>query len=359
MLEKYLEDLEKRIDSETEDKLLSEWREFTDGKFRGDIFCPQRTRKIPSKIKWPKVTVNQALFDVEQMLLQQFSACSYCLENAGGAIMNVRSNYGSSIIPSVLGAEDFIMADELNTLPTTKPLNGGKKTIMEMIKKGVPDLNTGCGAKVFETGKRFVEILKDYPKARKYIKIYHPDFQGPLDNCEVLWGSELFIDIIDEPQLVKDFLSLITETYTALMKKWTMIVPFEGEYSTHWNMLHKGHIMLRIDSAMNISPEMYGEFVVPYDQKLLDIFGGGGIHFCGRGDHYIEQLSKMKGVYAVPMSQPHLNDMDKIYRNTVDKGIKLIGFSRDAAEKALAAGRNLRGNVHCWEAAGKNKQGGL
>lgn len=359
MLEKYLEDLEKRIDAEAEKKLHREWLEFTDGNFRGDIFSPKRIKKRATELKWPEVTVNQALSDMEQMLLQQFAGCSRCLEEGNGAIMNIRSNYGSSIIPSVLGAEDFIMADELNTLPTTRPLNGGKKTIMEMIKKGVPDLNTGCGSKVFEAGALFAEILKDYPKARKYIHIYHPDFQGPLDNCEVLWGSELFIDIIDEPQLVKDFLFLITETYTALMNKWIKTVPSEGKYSTHWGMVHKGHIMLRIDSAMNISPEMYGEFVVPYDQKLLDAFGGGGIHFCGRGDHYIEQLSLMKGVYAVPMSQPHLNDMEKIYENTVDKEIKLIGFSREAAEKALASGRNLHGNVHCWEAAAKNKQGGL
>jgi hypothetical protein len=69
------------------------------------------------------------------------------------------------------------------------------------------------------------------------------------------------------------------------------------------------------------------------------------MHFCGRGDHYIEAICEMKGITAVAMSQPHLNDMEVIYRNTVDKGIKLVGFDWGAAH---APGRDLRGQVQCF-----------
>ena len=55
-------------------------------------------------------------------------------------------------------------------------------------------------------------------------------------------------------------------------------------------------------------------------------------------------MSEMTGLSAIAMSGPHLNGMDTIYENTVDKGIKLIGFDRSAAE---AAGRPLKGQVHC------------
>jgi hypothetical protein len=40
--------------------------------------------------------------------------------------------------------------------------------------------------------------------------------------------------------------------------------------------------------------------------------------------------------------------MEVIYRHTVDRGIKLLGLNRDAADAALAAGRHLHGSVHCW-----------
>ncbi len=38
--------------------------------------------------------------------------------------------------------------------------------------------------------------------------------------------------------------------------------------------------------------------------------------------------------------------MEKVYRHTVDKGIKLLGLKREAADAALARGRDLRGQVH-------------
>jgi hypothetical protein len=40
--------------------------------------------------------------------------------------------------------------------------------------------------------------------------------------------------------------------------------------------------------------------------------------------------------------------MDIIYAHTVDRGIKLINFKRAVAEKAIAQGRKLRGQVHVF-----------
>ena len=74
---------------------------------------------------------------------------------------------------------------------------------------------------------------------------------------------------------------------------------------------------------------------MPYDGELLAKYGGAE-HFCGRGDHYIGKLCSLPGLYGVQMSQPHLNDMEIIYKNTVDRGIKLLVFKRDVAEKDIA-----------------------
>ena len=50
------------------------------------------------------------------------------------------------------------------------------------------------------------------------------------------------------------------------------------------------------------------------------------MHFCGRGDHYIDILCAQPQLYGINMSQPHLNDMETIWRATVDRGISVIGF---------------------------------
>jgi uroporphyrinogen-III decarboxylase len=156
----------------------------------------------------------------------------------------------------------------------------------------------------------------------------------------------LFYAFYDQPDLVRVLLEIVTQTYIDCMRAWVDIVPFRQGGNAHWGLFHQGNIMLRDDSAMNLSPAMFDAFVRPYDQRLLDEFGGGAVHFCGRGDHYVASLSEMEGLHALNISQPEYNDMEAIYAHTADKGIKIIGLGRAAAEKAVAGGRNLRGQVH-------------
>jgi len=184
---------------------------------------------------------------------------------------------------------------------------------------------------------------------RRYVQVYHPDLQGPMDVSEVLWGSGLFVELLDNPALVQRLLELVTDTYIVFLRRWQQIVPpLPGEVDVHWSMLHGGHIMLRDDSAMNLSPAMFDEFIAPANQRLLDTFGGGAEHFCGRGDHFIDRMCGLRSMHAVAMSQPDWNNMETIYRHTVDRGIKLIGLARTAADQALTGGRSLHGQVHCW-----------
>jgi len=347
MIEQYLEDLENRIDPAVEDQFQAEWEAFTEGRFEGGIFAPRRTKTVPPGIEWPRVSVNRAQVDLDAMVLQQYGACSGQLANDAGGLMMVRANYGTAIMPTLFGAELFVMDESYDTLQGCRPLNA--EAMQGLVAKGIPEMQAGLGAAVFAAGRRFATIAAQYPKIGKYVHIYHPDLQGPMDVCEMLWGSELFVDLIDRPELVHRVLELLTDTYLRFMRQWDDVVGTNGRnWATHWNMMHAGKIMIRTDSGVNLSPEMYEEFIRPYDQRLFNELGGGVVHFCGRGSHYIASTCSMDGLYAINLSQPHLNDMETIYRNTVDKGIKLIGFSRQHAEEALAAGRNLHGCVHCW-----------
>jgi len=45
------------------------------------------------------------------------------------------------------------------------------------------------------------------------------------------------------------------------------------------------------------------------------------------------------------MSQPELNDMEKIYRNTVDKGIKILAFPAAWAQKDKERPGQFRHNL--------------
>ena len=348
VLDRYLADLEERIDPAEEERLHAEWHAFAAGRFPGALFTPQRTQKVPPRVEWPEVLVNDTLADYERMALQQFRMCSQALAAGTGNLFSVRCNYGTSILPSLFDVDLFVMDRASNTLPTSWPLRGGADAIRALVDRGAPDITAGLGARTLAMGRRFVEWMEPYPKIRRYVHVYHPDLQGPMDVAEVVWGSPIFLELVDHPDLVKAFLQLITDTYVRFIEEWRLLVPqeFAGDCSVHWGFLFRGHVMLRDDSAMNLSPAMFAEFVEPYDRQLLEQYGGA-IHFCGRGDHYADRFPALQGLGAINLSQPELNDMEAIFRNSVDQGIAILDLARQAAEDALARGRALHGRVHC------------
>lgn len=343
--EALLADIENRIDPEVEDKHNTEWADFLYDRFDGELFSPERSKKVPSALNQPRVNINDAIEDLDLMIRLEMQFVSDILASGKGA-MGIRANYGTGTMASLFGAEKFIMPRETNTLPTTKPFNDTEK-IKELIDKGIPSLDTGFGKDMFAFGEAVAEVFEHYPKIKKYVDVFHPDTQGPLDMCEMIWGCEMFYEMYDEPELVHEFLNLLTDTFIAVSDKWHEIYPLKPDMSTHWRgFFHRGGIVLRSDSAMNISPDLYEEFSMPYDKKLLERYGGGVIHFCGRGDHYIELLSTLPQVYGINMSQPECNDMETIYKHTADKGIKLLSFDAKQAKKDLARG----GFNHCMHA---------
>lgn len=338
-----LEDIEKRIDSLTEEDFNNQWEMFLKDGVETGFFTPKRKKVTAPGIALKNININDAVNNDEQMLIYEMRGISNALNTYGNAL-NVRANYGTGILSSLFGAEIFMMPYELNTLPTTRAFNDDDR-IREIVSGGIPDLNTGLGRKVFAMGEIYREVFSKYPNIARFVHVYHPDLQGPLDICELLWGCHMFYAMYDESELVHSFISLITETYIKFMDKWFSLYPPSG-MSPHWSIMFKGNIMLRNDSAMNLSPDLYKEYAYPYDKKLLESYNGGCVHFCGRGDHYIDILCDIPGLYAINMSQPHLNDMEKIYRNTVDKGIMIIDYSREYAEKDKEREGGFKGRIH-------------
>ena len=340
-----LEDIERRIDPAVEEDLAAQWREFLYGKVEGDLFSARRKKPTEPGVDYPDVHINDAIDDLELML-------QHCLRDVSLHLSTdtlnpcVRANYGTGILPSLFGAELFMMPRNTATLPTTLPFHDTEK-IRALVEKGMPDLNGGLGQRVFDFTELCAEVFSHYPKIQKYVELYHPDTQGPLDVCELLWGSEMFLAMYDEPELVHDLLRLVTDTYTAFMEKWFRICPMHPEMAVHWPPLRiRGGILLRNDSAMNLPPALYEECAAPYDAELLKHFKGGTVHFCGRGDHYMETLCKIPDLTGINMSQPEYNDMETIYRNTVDKGIPLLGFSRERAEADLGRPGGFHHRMH-------------
>ncbi len=323
-----LDDIERRISPETEEEFRGQWEQFWAGEHSDTVFSPKRKVLSAPSLEVKEILINDALTDYELMLDSELARVSRALQEGDGTL-SIRANYGTGIIPTLFGAKIFTMPREQNTLPTSIPF-GDEDEIRRIIDGGVPSLDSGFGKKALEYGEMCHEIFKNYPNIAKYIYMYHPDTQGPMDIAELLWGAEIFYAFYDDPDMIHDLLRVVVDTYKGYLDKWFRLYPNRDGLNVHWDFFTKGNICIRNDSSMNLSPDIYREFVFPYDNELLNYFDGGIVHFCGRGDHYIDIVTEADKLYGINLSQPHLNNMDKIYANTVGKGKKIMALNGEA-----------------------------
>ncbi|MFH1761831.1 MAG: hypothetical protein ABIA63_12100, partial [bacterium] len=143
--------------------------------------------------------------------------------------------------------------------------------------------------------------------------------------------------LFDCPDLVHELLQLVTYTYIDYMRKWKEFINEKNDFSTHWRLYTRGGIMIRNDTAVMLSPEQYDEFVKPYDQKLFDEFGGS-VHFCGKGDFFIESMCRSRNLYGINVSQPELNNMDLILKSCAENKIPLIGIDENLVPENAKTG---------------------
>lgn len=280
------------------------------------------------------------------MLLGQLGGINNLISSNTGTVPAIRANYGCNIIPSMFGCKIHMMEKDLNTLPASLSLPGGADMLRNCLAQGGPDIYAGQGKQVFDCVEYYIQSLRDYPKLQKCCHLYHPDAQGVLDIAEVIYGSEIFLAFYDEPILMHDFLHFITNTYIRFMDNYFRLVPPAEDFNCHYGWLHRGKIRMSLDSCVNFSPEMYEEFSLPYDKILLQRYGGI-IHSCGKVDHFVNSLNLIgEGYYGFNLSQPHLNDMEKVFTSTIDRGVRIFNLNAAAVQKAREKHRQLRGLVH-------------
>ena len=340
-LDKYLQDIEERMDEQEEEMIWNHWLNYANEGVDFNKPYPSRKPKT-SKIDWPDVKINEALEDETLMLYTVYRGVSKNLENPTVRLHNIRPNYGVGILPNAFAnVEYFVMDAEQNMLPNVRSVKGGTQEIERLASEPIPNVYSNVGKKVFSIGKKFMEIAKRYPKIAKYVKIDHPDCQGPMDVCELLWGSDIFFELYESEELAHALLRKVTDFYKAFLDEWFKIVPNDICYHSFYGKLVKGRILVRDDSATNLSPDFFRQFILPYDEEVLLHFGGGAIHFCGKGDHFIPIFKEIKGLNGVDMSQPHLNDVDLVLSNTVDVGIRLSTADMDCVFEKKDSNHNM------------------
>lgn len=246
----------------------------------------------------------------------------------------VRANFGTVLISSLFGAP----VEQLEDNPPWIRHEAGSEIVLDAVLDRDPlDFSQGCCPRVVETMQAYHAILRKWPELYPQIHIVLPDLQGPLDNLELIRGSELLLELATEPDKVHEAMDLVA---TAQIEFARNLLPLATDgppgYCHQHAVMQKGNILLRCDTAVMISAEMYRRQVAPHDERVLRELGGGGIHCCGCFQHLAPEFLRLPSLKCIDLGQPELNDVDGMYEQARVRKVPLIRVL--ASEEDLQTG---------------------
>lgn len=168
------------------------------------------------------------------------------------------------------------------------------------------------------------------------IPISMPDIQGPLSVSIDLMGAEKFyLGLFDDPKRIHKLLRIITETIIDFLKiLYPKLEEEDGAYE--WTGIFfpkgKGRVRISEDNLISISPDVYSEFLQPYNEMILKEVSSGIIHWCGDGSNNFESVlttQNLTGVHNSSMGNIDLiiNQISRLNNIKEKDNKKLVYFS--------------------------------
>ncbi len=161
-------------------------------------------------------------------------------------------------------------------------------------------------------------LFHHYYDLCNYLKEQFPDqnvgfsgmgAQGPLTSAVLLRGQDFIYDVYDEPEKVKKFLSLLTDSIINF-HRFTKRVNDQPEINPHGTGLAD-------DFASLIAPDMWPEFVIPYWNQYYEglTTGRRSVHCENLAPAHLKYL-KYTGVSHFQPSVSDLLTIENIKANT-------------------------------------------
>lgn len=189
--------------------------------------------------------------------------------------------YGIGIIDSLFGRTLQYHNDKW-PVPDNRPLTDG-----EVKKLEVPDLTAN---------KFFINILEQLEKIYKLTGSARGflNWQGNLNTAFRFRGESIFIDLMDDSEIVDILLTVISDTYLQGVK---LLYSKQKEYNVDYNFATIANCTVNM-----VGPELYESRLLQYDAKIAQAFPVIGIHNCAwTVTPYIDLYSRIPNVAYIDM----------------------------------------------------------
>ncbi len=268
---------------------------------------------VPERKNLPSYNLKEQFFDQEKMLYEQAWAALSTVRAKSDALPSVRANLGTGFLASVFGLEQEVFADKMPWL---------KKHLRkdEIEKFSEESLSPISDKGLIPRAKEYMNFFKERLTGK--VAVYLPDTQGPFDLAHLIRGNEIFTDIYDDPDFVHHLMELSTYVYIEASKYLKRVVDEPLNAGYHSNSLYMESCGVRCceDTTTLLSPEIVKEFIVPYIKKALSPFGGGWLHFCGKGNHLLDIFLEIPEIKGINFGNPENYDPAEILPKLESKG---------------------------------------
>ncbi|MCX6991947.1 MAG: hypothetical protein NT011_02270 [Kiritimatiellaeota bacterium] len=277
---------------------------------------------MPTPNDWPTYPFTECWDDIEKNFMT-------CMGNVySGALLrddrtyHIEPEYGVVNIPELLQVPS-VVTNEGNSM--SEGLNDANK-IRELVARGIPSFDSRLNRKVeaFEDFAR--TVLNQYKKLSQCVHLNVPNLQGPFDLACLVWGREIMTGLYDEPKLVEDLLDLVTDTYIqyGIYHKRRIGAPMDSAWHAAGVRLVHGGVRICNDSAVLVSGEVYRSLIKSRDLRAFAPFHGGWVHYCGNGNHFVNDLLDMEPVHYLHLGNPDMHDILALARKIAGKDKVLV-----------------------------------
>ena len=160
----------------------------------------------------------------------------------------------------------------------------------------MPQVTAGKLGRVLEQTRVYAASVDD----RLPIRVM--DFQSPFTTVEQMLGSELFFLMpYDDPRRLHALMDLVTDYAIAFFRAQMKLAGpsvCPGIWPSIWFPRQAG-IQMSDDNLVNVSPEVYDEFVVPYNNRIAEAFDGLFLHSCTIREANLPSLHKLKRLTGI------------------------------------------------------------
>ena len=217
---------------------------------------------------------------------------------------NIKPNQGIGVIAAAFGCE-YAVNDEAD--PWIKSIIR-EENARDVEKLEIPDPEKNP---VFRMVWKRIESLQELSS----MPLRMVNVPSPLVTASMIWDYTSFIEsLLVCPDEVHVLLEKVTEA---------TIIYIREQFKRIRNLFSVGHesicpiprfagVRVSDDTAALLSPDMYREFGVTYNNKISREFGGIVIHSCGDVQHVVSAMMEIEGLKGLDFTIPQVMNWEAL-----------------------------------------------